>query len=141
VTLIEFHTQGFETATLRVSRLAAFEPDQLLTVLGNLLRSQTLRHFEEEAGPTGKWASLRPSTSARKRGGQGQILTDKGQLRGSVSAVIGASEVEVGTNLFYGKFHQYGTRKMVARPFLGLTNGDRDEVERTVDAFMTSLIA
>ena len=139
--MIDIQVKGFESATLRVSRLAQFEPDQLLTVLGNQVRSQTLRHFERETGPAGKWADLRPSTIARKRGGQGQILSDTGQLRGSISAVIGANEVEIGTNVFHGKFHQHGTRKMVARPFLGLMDGDRDELERTVDAFMTSLIA
>jgi phage virion morphogenesis protein len=139
--VITFDSHGFETATLRVSRLAEFEPYRLLTVLGNQIRSQTLRHFEREVGPAGKWADLRPATIARKRGGQGQILSDTGRLRGSISAVIGAHEAEVGTNVFYGKFHQNGTRKMMARPFLGLTDGDRDELERTVDAFMTSMIA
>ena len=138
--MITFAMQGFEHATLRVSRLAQLAPDQLLTVLGNQVRSQTLRHFEQETGPAGKWAGLRPSTVRRKRGGQRQILSDTGRLRGSISAVIGAHEVEVGTNVFYGKFHQYGTRKMVARPFLGLTDGDSDELERTVDAFIRSLI-
>ena len=139
--MITFEMQGFDGATLRVSRLAQIEPDQLLTVLGNQVRSQTLRHFEQESGPAGKWAGLRPSTVRQKRGGQGQILSDTGRLRGSISAVIGPAEVEIGTNVFYGKFHQHGTRKMVARPFLGLTDGDRDALERTVDAFMTSLIA
>jgi phage virion morphogenesis protein len=139
--VISFYIHGFERAELRISRLAEFEPDRLLTLLGNQLRSQTLRHFEREAGPAGKWVDMRPASVARKRGGQGQILSDTGRLRGSISAVIGAHEAEVGTNVFYGKFHQHGTRKMVARPFLGLTDGDRDELERTVDAFMTSLIA
>jgi len=139
--MIEFQVHGFEAATLRVSRLAEFKPDRLLTVLGSLVRSQTLRHFEQESGPAGKWAPLSPATIARKRGRQGQILSDTGRLRGSISAVVADHEVEVGTNVFYGKFHQHGTRKMKARPFLGLTDADRDEVERTVHAFMTSLIA
>ena len=139
--MISFEMHGLESATLRVARLAQFDPDQLLTVLGNLVRSQTLRHFEQETGPAGKWAGLRPATVRQKRGGQGQILSDTGRLRGSISAVIGGGAVEVGTNVFYGKFHQRGTRKMVARPFLGLTSDDRDEVERTVNRFLASLIA
>jgi phage virion morphogenesis protein len=139
--MISFEMNGLEAATLRVSRLAQFEPDRLLTVLGNLVRSQTLRHFEREAGPAGKWAGLRSATVRQKRGGQGQILSDTGRLRGSISAVIGGGDVEIGTNVFYGKFHQRGTRKMVARPFLGLTDDDRDEVERTVNRFMATIIA
>ena len=136
--LIELQVHGFEAVTLRVSRFAAFQPDPLLAILGNLLRSQTLRHFDQESGPAGKWADLQPSTIARKSGRQ--ILVDTGRLHSSIAMVVGKNEVEVGTNVSYGKFHQHGTRKMVARPFVGLNDVDRDEIERTVDAFMTSLI-
>jgi phage virion morphogenesis protein len=137
--LIEFQVHGFESATLRVSRLAAFRADPLLAILGNLLRGQTLRHFDQESGPAGKWADLQPSTIARKRGGQ--ILFDTGRLRGSIGIVAGHNQVEVGTSVAYARFHQHGTRKMVARRFVGLTAADHDEIERTVNAFMTGLIA
>jgi len=137
--MIEFGVHGFESATLRMSRLSAFQPDPLLVILGNLLRRQTLRHFDQESGPAGKWADLRPSTIARKRGGQ--ILFDTGRLRGSIGVVAGHKQVEVGTSVAYARFHQHGTRNMVARPFVGLTAADHDEIERATHIFIVSLIA
>lgn len=136
--MISITVTGLDRATIGIRRVANFEADQLLLILGNLIRTQTIRHFQEEAGPTGAWAGWRPSTAAQR--GSGQILSDTGRLRGSISSIIGANQVEVGTNLFYGKFHQRGTRKMVARPFVGLSGRDSSELEMTLNAYFARLI-
>ncbi len=47
-----------------------------------------------------------------------KVLTDTGRLRRSIRAKAYADRVEIGTNVKYALFHQEGTRKMPARPFL-----------------------
>jgi phage gpG-like protein len=55
---------------------------------------------------------------------------------GSISSKVSGSTAEVGTNVFYGKFHQYGTRKMVARPFLGMNATDVAELRIVAERFI-----
>ncbi len=129
---------GLDRATVAIQHITMWEFDELLTILGKLILAQTERHFEDEAGPTGAWAPWRPSTASRRKGGQ--ILTETGQLRGSFSMKTGLLDVEVGTNVPYGKFHQWGTKKMVARPFVGLSETDKDEVEQAIETYLTSLM-
>lgn len=67
------------------------------------------------------------SWAPRKREGDGHpLLIDTGALLqsavGSGPGMIqrlDAREVTIGSSVYYGKFHQYGTNKMPARPFMG----------------------
>lgn len=43
---------------------------------------------------------------------------DTGMLRASISTTGGGSEYEVGTNIEYAPFIEYGTRYQAAQPFL-----------------------
>lgn len=43
---------------------------------------------------------------------------DTGMLRGSITSTGGGSEYEIGTNVEYAPFIEYGTSKMSAQPFL-----------------------
>lgn len=138
--MIEFRIEGLDKAFVAVSTLSKFEAKSHLTVMANLMRTQTLRHFQEQAGPAGPFAPLRPSTIRQKRGGAGQILVDIGRLRGSIGSVVSGTQAEVGTNVFYAKFHQFGTRKMAARPFVGFTERDADEVRDVTGRFLASLM-
>lgn len=67
-------------------------------------------------------------TATVRRDGSSKPLVDTGRLRMSVVALTarsGALRVRRGytllwgTNLNYAKYHQYGTRRIPARPFLG----------------------
>ena len=43
---------------------------------------------------------------------------DTGMLRASITSTGGGSEYEIGTNIEYAPFVEYGTRYMAAQPFL-----------------------
>lgn len=62
----------------------------------------------------------RNKKAAKKNGrsSKGKILRDTGRLANSIAGSIDGARVMVGTNVKYGAFHQYGTQKMVSRPFL-----------------------
>lgn len=70
--------------------------------------------FATEQAPDGAaWAPLKVRV--------GKILQDRGKLRASIHRKLFANEIWVGTKLFYGTFHQSGTKdgsRLPARPFL-----------------------
>jgi len=68
-------------------------------------------------------ASWAPAVQAENKT-DSRLLVATGRLRASLTGgdagtVIGP-ELRFGTDVPYGTYHQYGTSKMVARPFLGL---------------------
>ena len=119
----------------------------LMERIGVYLEQSTDLRFEREREPSGRF--WKKSIRARETGGT--TLSDSGRLRGSITSNATASEVEVGTNVLYAGIHQFGgtirakgkalaftlpgiglvTVKQVvipARPFLGLTKVDEEEV-------------
>lgn len=77
-------------------------------------------------------------------------LVDTGMLQDSIRYQVAAdgNSVEIGTNRFAGEWeggaavHQFGDKNgnIPARPFLGLSDGDRVEVLEILDRFMQQSI-
>lgn len=114
--------------------------------IGEMLVSSTHERFENEEDPEGN--SWTPSRRAKDDGGQ--TLSVSGRLRNSITSRVSAIGVEVGTNVKYAAIHQFGgeikpktaaalvfevgdrlvfARKvqMPARPYLGISDDDRQE--------------
>lgn len=83
----------------------------------------------ELAGPTGDVARYLARVGARvesaaKRNASGRPgpRVDTGNLRSSITHVVGrdaqGAYVEIGTNVFYGRFLELGTSRMQPYPFL-----------------------
>lgn len=94
------------------------------------------------SGRAAEWAPLAPSTVAERirlgYGGDHPILWRTGAL-GESLAIEGAagnlSDIQdwsaaFGTQIPYGRFHQTGTRRMPARPIVGLTRDRKAGVVR-----------
>ncbi|MDX9860888.1 MAG: phage virion morphogenesis protein [Rhodospirillales bacterium] len=120
----------------------------LMEEIGAAMVSSTVQRFEDGRGPDGKaWPK---SLRARLEGGK--TLVDKAHLRDSITYDAGADSVEIGTNLVYAGTHQTGAeirakvadylsfrvggrwarKKKVtipARPYLGISAADEDEIE------------
>lgn len=128
--------------------------------LGAAMRSSTLKRFKRSQGPDGrKW-----KTSIRAATEDGKTLIDSGQLRSSIRTRSDASGFAVGTNAKHAATHQFGekgrtiraknkkvlrfrvdgqwiSKKKVritipARPFLGLSDDDMEEIQATVEDFI-----
>ena len=97
---------GIDRAIGKLRRLERFRPHPLMQIVASTVKEQTVRHFENQAGEDGKWTGLAPSTRAR-RGGTAQILVDTGRLMGSIHETAFGAVAKVGTNVHYGKYHQY----------------------------------
>ena len=57
-----------------------------------------------------------------------RLMRDTSQLLRSLTHHVSASLAQIGTNMPYAVHHQYGTKKMVARPIFGISNRDRADL-------------
>jgi phage virion morphogenesis protein len=139
--MIVISVAGFEQVSIFINqRLGHLQTSSLMSAVGGLVEEQTKRRIaSEKTSPDGAaWAPLKPATVAKK--GSANILVDTGRLLGSISHISGATFAVVGTNVYYAKFHQSGTRKMMARAFVGLSTDNRSELERVIHGFIARQI-
>lgn len=128
----------------------------LMESVGEALVSGTKKRFAAKKDPKGKpW---QPSRRALEEGGE--TLTDSGRLRRSIDYAATSDKVMVGSNLAYARIHQKGgeirpkkARKLVfkdsdgktvavdkvtipARPYLGVSKEDLEDVKATMADFL-----
>ena len=96
-------------------------------VIGAKGFKDVIDHFEKEQGSKRKWVKWNRKTSDGRRRffssrpygkGGNKLLQDTGRLRASISFKGMRNSAKVFTKTGYGKFHQFGTNKMVKRDFL-----------------------
>lgn len=114
----------------------------IVQVGGTLLFHNTIRRYDAAVDPDGAaWSPLRPSTLKRK-GGRGRLLVESGGLRRSISKrQAGPLEARITARKDPpGGFHQHGTSKMVARPFMGISSQDEEQIRRLAENVIHRLI-
>lgn len=153
--------QGGTAALLRkMRRYSELDRKGLNTALAEGVRESTLERFKQGRGPDGK----RWKTSIRAAETGGKTLIDSSQLRNSIKTTADASGFAVGTNVKHAATHQFGdkgrtirakraknlrfqvggqwiSKKKVkvnipARPFLGLSDEDMQEIKATTEEFI-----
>ncbi len=136
-------------------RLGGGIPRKVKEAIAEGILARTHRRFEESRAPDGTpWPPLSPATLAKevrprdrlKRGGISAAaqrrmalrkpLVKKTNLKNSISWKVAGSRIYVGTNLEYARVHQFGGHagrgrkvRIPARPYLGLGEGDRKEIQ------------
>jgi hypothetical protein len=119
-----------------------------------LVRRIKERFLREEAPSGARWAPLSPET----RKGPG-ILRYSETMYKAIGVIGGTNEGSFALNTgagfrigvrgsggddsnpaVYGRFHQYGTKKMKARPFLGLSRADEQGAVRKARYALRKLI-
>jgi phage virion morphogenesis protein len=134
----------------------------LMDRIGQALVSSTMERFETEQAPDGaRWA---PSLRARTEGGK--TLTKSAVLRGSITHIFRGDQVEVGTNVLYAGIHQEGgtirpkrsgrltfrlpgglgfrsVAQVVipARPFLGVSPDDEEEIVAQAEDYLAEVLS
>jgi len=96
--------------------------DEAQALLLNRLRTRFLQQVDPDGVP---WI---PSQAAIDRNFNGGTLFDTGKLFHSIQAFAaeGPDERAMGTDVFYGLFHQFGTRRLPVRRFIGYSEEDED---------------
>jgi len=116
-----------------MKRLRKLPPKVIEEALDEVAASQETEvaiRFERGHGPDGvAWAPLRPSTLKRRKS-SGPPLTVTGALGGSITRATHNISSQVGTNYETARYHQDGTSRMKARPFIGWSaDGQREAVD------------
>lgn len=91
---------------------------------GFYMKRETQLNFVRQSDPEGKpWAALKAGTLRRKK--TSAILRETGTLAAGIQMRSTTHQATVTSTAGsqYGIFHQKGTSKMVARPYIGI--GDR----------------
>ena len=107
---------------------------QFWSSVGMYVQRQTIRErFNKEQSPEGqKWKPLVESTIRRRKKrhkrGNMKILQDTGELRRSVAYEAHDDSVRVGSKLKYARTHQFGRGRIPARPFLGVTDKEKQHI-------------
>ena len=109
----------------------------LMETLGAVVKQQTVtRIIAEKTSPDGvKWPPLTAATLRKKGSGKG-ILVDRSRLYQSIDYTASSRDVVVGTNVHYAGFLQSGTKRMPARPFLGISEANMVDIRKAVDAWV-----
>ena len=117
--------------------------------------------FQSEQSPEGEaWASLSDTTIKRREKfgyWPGQKLQQTGRLAGSITSSFGKDYAVAGTNVIYAATHQFGAERgsfgrdrhgrpipwgnIPERPFLGISNEGRREIERIIARFIRTPLA
>ena len=106
--------------------------DGMTRKMANVLREDAEEAFETEQSPDGKkWEDLDPvyKKSRYAKGYDGKMLHRTGVLMASLNIDYGDDFAAVGVSESYGIYHQLGTKKMSARPFLGASEEGIDEIK------------
>lgn len=100
--------------------------------VANVLLQEAEAAFDNEKSPEGEsWTKLNQDYKKRRydKGYTGNILQVTGDLVKSLNIDYGDNFAVIGAGEPYGQYHQLGTSKMPARPFLGLSNDGIEEIK------------
>lgn len=114
----------------RLQDLANLDTSTLMPRLGEYLKRSTKERFASQSAPDGTaWQALQPRTLQRKKYNKDKVLTLRGHLRSKIGyQPLGKSAVQVGSPSIYAATHQFGRGAIPARPYLGLSSEDRNEI-------------
>lgn len=122
-----------------LDRLSRLRTRELGEAVGAVVESQTRRRIsEEKTAPDGTpWAPWSSEyAKERSRRGGGSLLERSGALVDSIAFEVSGDEVIVGSPLEYAGAHQDGTDAIPARPYLGLSDANVDEVVRVIEDYL-----
>lgn len=153
---VSMQLNGLSAATEAVERVAGWDRVELLETIARLVQLQTRRRIEvEKTGPNGEaWPENRNKSST---------LYASGALHDSIDYAIGLGDFTLGSPLIYAAIHHFGgvikpkTAKvlrfmagnkavyaksvtMPARPYLGISPDNAEEIESVVGDFVQELL-
>lgn len=110
--------------------------------VAGVLRQEAEKAFDQEKTPEGEsWEALNEDykKSRHAAGHTGKMLQVTGDLVTSLNIDYGDSFAVIGASEPYGQYHQMGTEKMPARPFLGLGKDGIDEIKAILNRELSKL--
>ena len=120
---------------------AALDTSGLMPDLGEYLLRSTQARFKSQTAPDGTpWAPLQQRYARRKKYNKDKVLTLRGFLRKNLRyQILDKTTVQIGSHLEYAATHQYGRAAIPARPFLGLSSQDHQEIRAIIQDWAAEL--
>ncbi len=110
---------------------------RLLEDVGAIVESQTRRRLgQEKKSPDGKSWKKWSDKYARTRNSGHKLLENKGHLMDSLDFKVIGTEVHIGSNLIYSATHQMGRGNIPARPFLGISPENKNEINQVINDWL-----
>lgn len=115
--------------------------------IGEDLVDSSKARFAAQEDPQGQaWAPLSPAYAkrkARKKGATDLILVLNGYLGTTLHYQATDTDLLIGTDATYGAVHQFGwpEKNIPARPYLGLSDDDRDNILEILDEYLARAIS
>lgn len=114
---------------------------KLYAMLGETLRKQHQKRFDEQRSPDGQaWTPLSPKYAKRKRANRHKILIREGYLKNTLRYQASSNEVRFGSDRIYARIHHFGGRHMPDRPWLGVSDADKRELMQKTERYIKQLI-
>lgn len=130
----KFEVKSIQNAFRRLAELGE-NTTPVTRKVANVLWQESETAFNKEQTPDGKkWHALNENykKARHKAGYTGNILQVSGSLVKSLDIDYGESFAVIGAAEPYGQYHQQGTTKMEARPFLGIGKDGIDEIHEII---------
>ena len=140
-----FEAVGLDEAVAKLMRLEAFDGAQLMDEAGAILESSTRGRFDTKLSPEGEaWVPWSEAYDNTRNHGAHSILVAGGWLRDSIQSYATGTQAEVGSNLVYAAIHQFGgdpeESNIPARPYLGLSSEDEEDLHDLVGSYIEELL-
>ena len=141
---IQMKLEGIPQLQNRLARLAARagDPEELTAALAAVMETQVKRRIsDEKTAPDGTaWAKWDPAYAKTRKANHSLLVNDQ-NLLDSIAGSSDAREAVVGSEMIYARVHQLGwsARGIPARPFLGLSQENVNEIDQTVNDWMEGL--
>lgn len=141
---LQVRFQDWDLPPRILAELGQADTTPLMREIGDFVRSETWRNFDEQQTPEGqRW---KPSQRALREGGT--TLREYGILRDSYTYDARRDQVEIGSNVIYAAIHHYGgetgrnhATKIDPRPALGLTSEMEADIGDMALDFYRGLLA
>lgn len=124
---------------IRKMKNLTFKP--VMKRIGVYMVNSVQKNFDAQGRPK-KWAPLSENYRKwkTKHGFSDRILILTNTLRKSINYKASDFETRVFAGEKYGVYHQTGTRKMPARPFLVIQEEDKTFIKRIIDEYIKQVI-
>ena len=131
-----------EALRRRLSDLGRIDTKPLMEAVSGEIEDQTTTRIRKtKTAPDGAaWEPWSPSY-ARRRESHHSLLEDTGDLSKTITGTWGEQGAEIGSVFEYAPYHQTGTSRggrdaIPARPFLGISHEDENDITALVDEFV-----
>lgn len=127
---VEFDDREVRAAIERAVQ-AMGDPSPMFRSMGEYLLIAHDRHFADQKSPAGvTWRALSPRYQAHKKKNKDRVLILDGYLLNTLRYQVSSTELLFGSNRVYAAAQHFGypRRKLPARPFLGTSTEDNQEL-------------